>query len=130
MQSRKVAGGVALGALVVAVVLFIVLSGGSDSDNGGQDRTFAFELANGQAVGGAQNVSATQDDHVTVTLKTDVPAELHVHGYELSKDIDAGGQGSIAFTADATGEFEVEAHHLVHDEEGPGVSLATLTVNP
>jgi hypothetical protein len=67
---------------------------------------------------------------VTVTLKTDVPAELHVHGYELSKDIDAGGQGSIAFTADATGEFEVEAHHLVHEEEGPGVSLATLTVNP
>jgi hypothetical protein len=130
MQSRKVAAGVALGALVVAVVLFIALSGGSGSDNGGQDRGFAFELANGKAVGGAKDISATQDDHLTVTLKTDVPAELHVHGYELSKDIKAGGHGSIAFTADATGEFEVEAHHLVHGEEGPGVSLATLTVNP
>jgi hypothetical protein len=130
MQSRKVAAGVGLGALVVAVVLFIVLSGGSDSDNGGQSRTFAFELADGQAVGGAKDISATQDDHLTVTLKTDVPAELHIHGYELSKDIDAGQEGSIAFTADATGEFEVEAHHLVHGEEGPGVSLATLTVNP
>jgi hypothetical protein len=130
MQSRKVAGGVALGALVVAVVLFIVLSGGSDSDNGGQNRTFDFQLAHGKAVGGAQDVSATQGDHLTVTLKTDVPAELHIHGYELSKDVDAGGQGTIAFTADATGEFEVEAHHLVHGEEGPGIALATLSVNP
>ena len=48
-----------------------------------------------------------------MTLETDVPAELHVHGYELSKDVKGGGQGSIAFTADPTGEFEVEAHPLV-----------------
>jgi hypothetical protein len=130
MQSRRIPVLAALAALVVAVVLFIVLSGGSDSDNGSQSRTFAFELAHGKAVGGEKSVSATQDDHLTVTLKTDVPAELHVHGYELSKDIDAGQEGSIAFTADATGEFEVEAHPLVHGEEKAGVALATLTVNP
>jgi hypothetical protein len=130
MQSRRTAIVVGLGALVVAVVLFIVLSGGSDSNNGGQSRTFAFEVANGKAVGGPKDVSVTQDDHLTVTLKTDIPAELHVHGYELSRDIKAGGEGSIAFTADATGEFEIEAHHLVHGEEGPGISLATLSVNP
>jgi hypothetical protein len=129
MRSRKLVAGLALGALAVAVVLFIVLSGsGSDSD--AQSRTFAFELADGAAVGGAKEVSATQDDHVTVTLRTDVPAELHIHGYELSKDIEAGGEGSVDFTADTTGEFEIEAHHLVHGEEGPGVLLATLSVNP
>ena len=60
-----------------------------------------------------------------MTLQTDVPAELHIHGYELSKDVDAGKTGSIKFTADTTGEFEVEAHQLVHGEEGEGVELAT-----
>jgi hypothetical protein len=130
MQSRKVPAVVALVALALAVVLFIVLSSGSSSDKDGQNRAFAFEVSHGQAVGGAKNVSAAQGDHLTVTLRTDIPAELHIHGYELSKDIKAGGQGSIAFTADATGEFEIEAHHLVHGDEGPGISLATLSVNP
>jgi hypothetical protein len=129
MRNRKISAALAIGALAVAVVLFIVLSGGSGS-SGGANRTFDFEFANGKAVGGAKDVSATQGDHLTVTLRTDVPAELHVHGYELAKDIDAGGTGSIKFTADTTGEFEIEAHHLVHGEEETGVELATLQVNP
>jgi len=129
MQNRKIGAAVAVGALAVAVVLFIVLSGGSDS-SGGADRTFAFEFAKGEAVGGAKDVSATQGDHLTVSLETDVPAELHVHGYELAKDVDAGNTGSLEFTADTTGEFEIEAHHLAHGEEDAGVELGTLQVNP
>jgi hypothetical protein len=130
MQSRKVAAALGVVALVVAIVLFVVLQGGSGSSGGPSDRAFSFRLANGQAVGGSQDISATQGDHLSVTLHTDVAAELHIHGYELAKDVDAGGTGSISFTADATGEFEIEAHHLVHGEEGPGVGLAQLTVNP
>jgi hypothetical protein len=130
MQSRKVAAVLAVVVLIAAIVGFVVLQSGSDSDGGPSNRTFDFQPANGKAVGGAQDVSATDGDHLTVTLKTDEPAELHVHGYELSKDIDAGKSGSISFTADATGEFDVEAHHLVHGEEGPGLELATLQVNP
>jgi hypothetical protein len=129
MQDRKIGAALAVAALAVAVVLFIILSGGSDS-SGGADRTFAFKLANGEAAGGAEDVSATQGDHVTVTLQTDVPAELHVHGYELGKDVDAGKTGSIAFTAEVAGEFEIEAHHLVGGKEETGVELATLQVNP
>jgi hypothetical protein len=129
MQSRKVAALSAVVALAVAVVLFIVLSGGSGS-SGGADRTFAFKFAHGEAVGGVKDVSATQGDHLTVTLQTDVPAELHIHGYELAKDVDAGDTGAIKFVADTTGEFEVEAHHLVNGEEETGVQLASLQVNP
>lgn len=129
MQSRRIAGLLAVAALIAAIVVFVILQGGSDS-GGPSDRSFSFKFAHGQAVGGSQDISATQGDHLTVTLHSDVPAELHVHGYELEKDIDAGGTGSISFTADATGEFEVEAHHLVHGEEETGVELANLQVNP
>jgi hypothetical protein len=130
MQSRKAAAALGVVVLIAAIVVFIVLQSGSDSDSGPTDRTFAFQLVNGKPVGGAEEISVNQGDHLTMTLKTDVPAELHVHGYELAKDIDAGKTGSISFVADATGEFDVEAHHLVHGEEGPGEELATLQVNP
>jgi hypothetical protein len=130
MLSRKTTAVLGVLVLVVAIVLFVVLQGGSGSGDGGASRALTFRLENGQAAGEARNISVTQGDHLTVRLHTDVPAELHIHGYELAKDIKAGGTGSISFTADATGEFEIEAHHLVHGEEGPGVSLATLEVNP
>jgi hypothetical protein len=130
MQSRKTAAIAGVVVLIAAVVVFIVLQSGSDSDSGPASKTFDFELANGKPVGNMQDISATQGDHLTVTLKTDVPAELHVHGYEKSTDVAAGKTGSVSFTADATGEFEVEAHHLVHGDEGPGEELATLQVNP
>ena len=83
MQSRKLTALLALGAVAIAVVLFIVLSGGSGSNGDEASHTFRFELANGKAVGGVQEVSVMQGDHLTVTLQTDASAELHVHGYEV-----------------------------------------------
>jgi FtsP/CotA-like multicopper oxidase with cupredoxin domain len=130
MQSRKTAAIAGVVVLIAAIVVFIVLQGGSGSDSGPSSKTFDFQLANGKPVADTQDVSATQGDHVTVTLKTDVPAELHVHGYEKSTDVDPGKTGSVSFVADATGEFEIEAHHLAHGDEGPGEELATLEVNP
>jgi hypothetical protein len=130
MQSRKTAALLGAVVLIATVAVFIVLQSGGDSGGGPANRTFDLQLANGKPVGGAQDISAAEGDHVTVTLRTDVPAELHVHGYEKSTDVDAGKTGSVSFTADATGEFEVEAHPLVHGEEGAGEELATLQVNP
>jgi hypothetical protein len=34
--------------------------------------------------------------------------EVHFHGYALSKDVEAGGTARIPFTANLTGQFEVE----------------------
>jgi FtsP/CotA-like multicopper oxidase with cupredoxin domain len=159
MQSRKTAALLGVAALIAAVAVFIVLQNDSGSDGGsgttaappGQaskpkvpaksggrsgsggastGRQYDLRFANGAAVGGSEDITATQGQRLTVSLHTDAPAELHIHGYELSKDVDAGGTGSITFTADATGVFEVEAHPLVHGEEGTGVELAHLQVNP
>jgi hypothetical protein len=162
MQNRKTVAALAVAALAVAVALFIVLQGGSGSDDreasrtsldggsgsddrkagrtssdegsGSDDRkagrTFRFQLADEKAVGGPRQVEATEGDRVTVSLQTDVPAELHIHGYELEKEIEAGATGSIAFAADATGGFEIEAHPAAHGEEEAGVELGELRVNP
>jgi hypothetical protein len=115
-------------AIAAVVVLFVVLQGG---DGGGSsEESFTFRVADGKVVGGEQDMEATKGDRVTLTLSPDVPSQLHIHGYELEKDVRAGGTGSLTFTADAEGEYEVEAHHLVHGEEAEAVELGTLSVNP
>jgi hypothetical protein len=116
-------------ALAAAVVLFVVLQGGDDGGSSEQ-HSFSFKVAGGTVAGGEQAMEVSKGDRVTLTLSPDVPSQLHVHGYELEKRVGSGRTGSLTFTADAEGEYEVEAHHLVHGEEAEAVELGTLSVNP
>lgn len=46
--------------------------------------------------------------HLSVT--SDVSDEVHVHGYDLEKEVAAGGTVTFDFTADQAGTFEIESH--------------------
>jgi FtsP/CotA-like multicopper oxidase with cupredoxin domain len=152
LQSRKLSLGIAAGAIALAVVLFVVLKGGDDSSSstttaaqttkgasangkqpkGSGDEPSATKISfeNGAPVGGVQEIDVTKGDPVRLEVTPDVPAEVHVHGYELEKEVDAGQTARFDFTATAEGVFEVEAHHLAHGTEEAGVQLAELTVSP
>jgi plastocyanin len=47
---------------------------------------------------------------VRIIVTSDKADEVHVHGYEKEKELVAGEPGTIEFTADETGRFEVETH--------------------
>ncbi|MFD1938055.1 MULTISPECIES: hypothetical protein [Nonomuraea] len=47
---------------------------------------------------------------VTLTVTSDVADELHVHGYDLAKELLPGKPAGVSFVADMTGVFEVETH--------------------
>jgi hypothetical protein len=152
LQSRKLSLALAAGTLVLAAVLFVVLKGGDDSSSdtttaaqttndagpaantpngsaGGAEVTrISFE--NGSPVGGIKEIEVAKGDPVRLDVTTDTPAEVHVHGYELEKKVEAGQTASFDFTASAEGVFEVEAHRLVGGEEETGVQVAELTVSP
>jgi hypothetical protein len=150
MQSRRLSLGLAGAGVIVAVVLFIVLSDGGDSDSTTATTTTAQEdkgkppadsanpgpeaarirFANGAPVGGVRDIEVANGEQVRMEVASDVPAEVHVHGYELDEEVDAGGTAKLSFPATAQGEFEVEVHHLVDGEEEEGVEVATLTVTP
>ena len=49
--------------------------------------------------------------------------EIHVHGYDLKKDVTAGGSVEFDFTATIEGRFEVEL-------ENAGTQIAMLEVDP
>jgi cupredoxin-like protein len=130
MQSRKLSLGLAAGAIAVAVVLFVVLK-----DNGGDSTSATTSLEkitfkDGAPAGGVRDIEVAQGDQVRFDVTPDVPAEVHVHGYELEKDVKPGQTAKFDFPATAEGEFEVEVHHLVNGEEQTGVQVAELKVTP
>jgi hypothetical protein len=47
---------------------------------------------------------------VRILVSSDVDDEVHVHGYDLEREVSAGQSATIDFTADQTGVFEVETH--------------------
>jgi len=67
--------------------------------------------------------SVNEGDRVVLVVTSDVADEIHVHGYDISREVAAGGTARLPFTATIPGQFEVEL-------ESRGVPIADLTVNP
>ncbi|MEY9854760.1 hypothetical protein ABH935_000357 [Catenulispora sp. GAS73] len=49
-------------------------------------------------------------DEVVLTVTSDADDEVHLHGYDKEIEIAAGKPGTIDFTANLPGIFEVETH--------------------
>jgi len=145
MRSPLARGLVALGAVAALVILFVVLSG--DDDNGGgsttqtqaatgatgatgqenqapaEPATKRIVIVNGKPQGGVQKLEYKKGDRIQFTVTSDVADEIHVHGYDLKKDVPAGGTVRFSFPASIEGVFEAEL-------EGRKEQIAQLTVNP
>jgi hypothetical protein len=70
--------------------------------------TINVEVKGGKPVGGIQRATAHKGDTVELVVHSNVADEVHVHGYDLHKDVKAGGTIRIRFTANLTGVFEAE----------------------
>jgi hypothetical protein len=77
----------------------------------------------GKPVGGPRELEYDAGEEVRFSVRSDVADEVHVHGYDLSKEVPAGGTVTFSFTADIEGIFEVEL-------EERGEQIAELRVNP
>ncbi len=76
-----------------------------------------------QPEGGIKRATVKQGDNVVLVVRSDVADEIHLHGYNLMQDVEAGGTAKITFVASVPGRFEAEL-------EQSGVQLAELTVEP
>jgi len=138
-----------LAAAAAAVILFVLLR---PSDNGEEATTvstttattatttrattetapsvtkasgvdIAITVKNGKPVGGVAKATVKQGDKVTLVVRSDVADEVHLHGYDLHRDVEAGGTATIAFTAKIAGRFEAEL-------EDRKEKILSLTVEP
>jgi hypothetical protein len=151
VQSRRLSVALVVGAIAVAVVLFVVLRDDDGSDSGstptaGRTQTTTtttggrnttptptvtrIVFRDGGPVGGARAIQVVKGDPVRVDVKPDVPAEVHIHGYDLTKEVDADQTAKFEFKATLDGVFEMELHRLVDGHEESGVPVAELTVTP
>jgi hypothetical protein len=146
MQSNGTRIAALLVTLAVVVVLFFVFKGGDDDndstgtsaeatttqvDQGGGGTTQqpskpdvpVIKIVDGQPKGGVADLEFTKGEDVRFAVDSDTADEIHVHGYDIGKDVAAGGTVKFDFPADIDGVFEVEL-------EAAATQIAELTVNP
>jgi hypothetical protein len=138
---------IAAGALVVAAVLFLVLR---PDDNGGSVATTSADtttptttvppppprppspppparirivLRDGQPVGGVRRVTVAKGRRVVLVVSADVTDHVHVHGYDVMRDVAPGRPARFAFRATIVGTVEVE----LEDRRLP---IARVTAKP
>ena len=80
-------------------------------------------IRGGEPVDGVAELDYTKGDQARFRVRSDVADEVHVHGYEIIKNVDAGGSVKFDFSADIDGLFEVEL-------EGSHLQIAELRVQP
>jgi archaellum component FlaG (FlaF/FlaG flagellin family) len=86
-------------------------------------KTITIVVENAAPKGGIMRATVAKGDNVVFVVHSDVADEIHLHGYNLSTDVAAGGVGRIRFVATVPGRFEAEL-------EQRGVQIADLTVTP
>jgi hypothetical protein len=126
MQSTGARLGLAAVAIAAVVVLFIALSGGDDNSSSTASTTSGsiatIQIKDGEPVGGIQELSFNEGDHIRFEVDSDAAWEIHFHGYDIPMDVKAGGSVTFDVPATITGVFEVEI-------EQTGTQIAQITVN-
>jgi hypothetical protein len=126
MRSNTVRVALGVVVVVVAIVLLIVLNddgesgGGAGSANG---KVPTIVVKDGEPVGGIRELTYNKGDRIRFNVRSDVSDEIHVHGYDLAKDIEAGGSVSFDFPATIEGVFDAEL-------EDRKEQILELRVNP
>jgi hypothetical protein len=77
--------------------------------------------ANG--VESVRRFSVRRGREVVLVVTSELADHVHLHGYDLMADVAPGAPGTIRFTADAPGRFEIEL-------EERGLPIAELEVRP
>lgn len=136
MRSNSTRIALAVGSIAALVVLFVVLSGGSDNKSNtstvgkpssgttaAAPKPAVIDVRGGKPAGGIKKLTYTKGDQVSFRVNSDVADEIHVHGYDFHKDVPAGGSVSFSFPATIEGVFVIEL-------EAKGEQIAQLTVKP
>jgi hypothetical protein len=77
----------------------------------------------GTPVGGIRRVTVARNRPVVLVVRSDVADHVHLHGYDIMRDVAPGAPAQLAFRASIPGRFEVEL-------EDSGVQIADVRVNP
>jgi FtsP/CotA-like multicopper oxidase with cupredoxin domain len=144
-------------ALAVAVVAFVVASPGGDDDESDRTATTTpaqtdsqtgsadtetetepppppkpevtrIRIVGGEVAGGPKTIEVTKGDVVRIVVTADAPDELHLHGYDITRNAGPGQPARFRIDATLEGAFEMESH--VAEDAGKDPLVARLVVEP
>lgn len=75
-----------------------------------EERVFQLSIHSDAPSAEPAVLTARQNDHVVVRLSSDKPLQVHLHGYDIEKDVVPNVVTPLRFTATATGRFPIEIH--------------------
>lgn len=76
-----------------------------------------------EPAGGVKELVFRKGDTIRFTVVSDQPEEVHLHGYDVAKDVGPGRPATFAVPAKIEGIFEAELEHS-------GTEIAKITVEP
>lgn len=83
----------------------------------------AIVVRGGKPVGGIRRVTVAKNRRVVLVVRADTSDHVHLHGYDVMRDVAPGAPARLAFRATIPGRFEVEL-------EEAGLQISGITVNP
>ncbi len=122
-----------LRSLLAACVLALSLGSVLDvTAVGAAEVTFVLPIANGRVPENMRLIRVKRNDVVTLKWSADKAMRLHLHGYDIEKEVAPGAVTEMTFTARATGRFTVEPHLAKQPGGGHahGNVLVTIEVYP
>lgn len=139
---------IVVAGVAVLVVAFLLLSGGQDDKASSPSSTATtttsaatattstatttapaapsvptVRVVDAKPQGGLAKLEFKQGDEVRFRVVSDTADEIHVHGYDLMKDVPKGGSVTFSFKGSIDGRFVVEL-------EDHGEQIAELDVQP
>lgn len=72
--------------------------------------TIEISIVDGRVEPALDRVAVDQGETVRIVVSSDVPDEVHLHGYDLEAAVSPDEDAVIEFVADQTGLFELETH--------------------
>ena len=83
--------------------------------------TLEVTVRDGGPAGGIQHLTVAKGERVRIVVHSDIEDEVHVHGYDVSRDVGSGATVELELQATITGRFEIEL-------EESGTPIAELEV--
>ncbi|MBH74454.1 MAG: hypothetical protein CL896_01500 [Dehalococcoidia bacterium] len=97
-------------AIIITVCLSLgFLLGCSSENTTSSSRTISLVIEDGN-LEGENTVKANQNETVTFNIKSNQTGTLHIHGYDLEKDVTANHDAMFTMEATATGRFMIAFH--------------------
>jgi hypothetical protein len=156
-MSRNQRIALVVGALLVAVVAFAFARPGDDDDGGGAAETtplaetdptttgeqietqtepeppprpepLRIRIRGGAVAGGPARIETIKGETVRIVVRADAPDEIHLHGYDITRNAAPGRPARFRFKAGIEGIFEIESH--VAADAGKDPLVARLVVEP